>query len=100
MLKMGGMRKLLGMLPGAHQFEGKIDEADTTRKIKHQIALINAMTPEERYDPKILNASRKRRIAKGSGLEVPQLNLMLKQYDQMQKLFKQMRKKKGLFKRM
>ena len=63
--------------------------------MKRAEAIILSMTPEERRKPKILNGSRKRRIARGSGTTVTEVNQLLKQYRQMQKLFKQLRRKKG-----
>ncbi|RMH39149.1 MAG: signal recognition particle protein [Alphaproteobacteria bacterium] len=101
MLKMGGMEGLMGMMPGMGKFQKQIAEAgfdDTV--IRHQIALINSMTKKERANPQILQASRKKRIAKGAGLEVADLNRLLKMHRQMADVMKKMGKmgKKGLLK--
>jgi signal recognition particle subunit SRP54 len=98
MLKMGGMEGLMGMMPGMNKMKGKIDEAgfDDTM-LKRQIALINSMTKKERAAPQILQASRKKRIAKGSGLDVSDLNKLIKQHRQMSDMMKKMGKK-GLLK--
>ena len=89
MLSMGGMPALLEKLP----LLGKIDTEAVarqmdTRALQRQVALINAMTPSERGFPKSINGSRKRRIAAGTGLAVQDVNRLLKQYMQMQKLIK------------
>jgi len=91
MLKMGGMQGLMGMLPGM----GKVSKAATEaglddRMLKRQIALINSMTKRERANPDLLAASRKKRIAAGSGLEVSDLNRLLKQHKQMADMMKKM----------
>lgn len=93
MQKMGGMEGLMGMLPGmgkmAKQMEGAgIDD----RMLARQIALIQSMTKKERANPKILQASRKKRIAKGAGLEVSELNKLLKMQRQMADVMKKMGK--------
>ena len=90
MQSMGGMAALLDKLPGA----GKIPEAAKSqmddRQIRRQIAIINSMTERERRFPKLIDSSRKRRIAAGSGLQVQDVNRLLKQYTQMQKMMKKM----------
>jgi len=91
MLKMGGMQGLMGMLPGM----GKVSKAATEaglddRMLRRQIALINSMTRRERANPDLLAASRKKRIAAGSGLEVSDLNRLLKQHKQMADMMKKM----------
>jgi signal recognition particle subunit SRP54 len=91
--KMGGLGSMLSMMPGA----GKIKEAMDGREIdermlKRQEAIILSMTKIERTDPKILNASRKRRIAIGSGVQVQDVNRLIKQYQQMETMMKQMKK--------
>lgn len=89
--KMGGMGSLMQMLPGIGKFQDKIKEAGVDdRAIAHQLALIESMTPLERRQPKLLNASRKRRIAKGAGMEVQDLNRLLKQFQTMATLMKKM----------
>jgi signal recognition particle subunit SRP54 len=93
MLKMGGMQAMMGMMPGMGKMSAKADEAGLNdRMIKRQIALINSMTKKERANPDLLAASRKKRIAAGAGLEVAELNKLLKQHRQMADMMKQMGK--------
>ena len=71
MMKMGGMEGIMGMLPGMGKMAKQIDQAGIDDKVfKHQIALINSMTKKERANPRLLQASRKKRIAAGAGMEV------------------------------
>ncbi|HXE57520.1 MAG TPA: signal recognition particle protein [Gemmatimonadales bacterium] len=87
MQKMGPLKNILGMLPGVNPAmlqAAKIDD----KKLKHVEALILSMTPEERADPDIINGSRRARIARGAGRTVQELNLLLSQFKQMQKLMK------------
>ena len=85
--KMGSIRSLISMLPGANQIdESAIDE----RQVPRTEAMILSMTPAERAKPSLINPSRKRRIAQGSGMKVEDVNRLLKQYEQMQKMMKQM----------
>lgn len=94
--KMGGLGGMLAMLPGAARMQEKIgDNMPSEKLLKHQEALILAMTPAERATPSLLNASRKRRIAKGSGRKVEEINRLLKQYQQMETMMKQMKKLGG-----
>jgi len=88
--KMGDINQLVGMIPGASKAlqDQEIDE-DAFKPIE---AIINSMTPEERQDPSILNGSRRRRIAKGSGTRVRDINELIKQFDQMKKMMKTMSK--------
>jgi signal recognition particle subunit SRP54 len=89
MHNMGGLSSILGKLPGMGQLPvGQIDEKMFTR----YVAIINSMTPKERRFPDIIKGSRKRRIAAGCGLDVPEVNRLLKQFDQMQKMMKKMSK--------
>jgi signal recognition particle subunit SRP54 len=93
MLKMGGMQSLMGMMPGMSGMAKKAEEAGfNDRMIRRQIALINSMTRKERANPDLLQASRKRRIAAGAGLEVSELNRLLKQHQQMADMMKKMGK--------
>ena len=87
---MGDLSQLAGMMPGmANKLQGaQIDE----KAMAHTEAIILSMTPEERENPQILAASRKRRIAAGCGLQVADVNRLLKQYDMMQEMIKQMSK--------
>ena len=90
--KMGPIKNLLGMMPGidARALENAdIDE----RKLDRVEAIIKSMTKKERTNPSIINSSRKRRIASGSGTDVAQVNALLKQFEQMQKMFKQLNSK-------
>jgi signal recognition particle subunit SRP54 len=103
MLKMGGMKSLIGMMPGMGKMASKLDSSKLEDKsIKHQIALIQAMTKKERVNPLILQASRKKRISNGSGLEVSELNRLLKMHRQMSDMMKKMGKsgKKGMLRGM
>ena len=88
--KMGDISDLVGMIPGANKAvkDADLDE-DTFKPIE---AIINSMTPEERQNPDILNGSRRRRIAKGSGTTVREINELIKQFDQMKKMMKTMSK--------
>jgi signal recognition particle subunit SRP54 len=93
MLKMGGMQGLMGMMPGAQKMKAAAAEAGIDdRMLRRQIALINSMTKKERANPDLLQASRKRRIAAGAGLDVADLNRLLKQHRQMADLMKKMGK--------
>ena len=99
MEKMGGMGGLMGMLPGMGKLQKQMEEANfDDRVIRRQIALIQSMTKVERKNPQILQASRKKRIAAGAGLEVQELNRLLKMHRQMADMMKKMGKmgKKGL----
>ncbi|MBE5941326.1 MAG: signal recognition particle protein [Lachnospiraceae bacterium] len=88
MEKMGGMQSMLSMLPGmGSQLNGvEVDE----KQMNRPKAIILSMTKEERSNPKILNGSRKKRIAMGAGVDVSEVNRLLKQFEQMQKMMKQM----------
>jgi signal recognition particle subunit SRP54 len=93
MRKMGGMSGILGMLPGIGKIKQQLSEAQIDdRMIARQLAIIGSMTPKERRNPQMLHASRKRRIASGSGTAVPEVNKLLKQYQQMQTMMKRVKK--------
>ena len=93
MQKMGGMESVMGMMPGMGKMAKQVQEAGFDDKIiARQIALIQSMTKKERANPQILQASRKKRIAKGAGLEVSQLNQLLKMHRQMADMMKKMGK--------
>lgn len=99
MLKMGGLSTMMGFLPGIGKIKDKIAEAGMDdRVIRRQIAVIRSMTQKERRDYHLLNASRRRRIAAGSGTTVVDVNRLIKQFQQMQYMMKKMGKigKKGL----
>ena len=90
MKKMGGLSSILNMLPGVSgkikDIEGMVDEKEMERKK----AIILSMTPKERANPDILNPSRKNRIAKGAGVDISEVNRMVKQFEQTRKMMKQM----------
>lgn len=86
--KMGNMKDLMGMIPGAGKMMKNVDIDDDA--FKHIEAIIHSMTPGERTDPSSINASRKKRIGKGSGTSVQQVNQLLKQFNQMSKMMKMM----------
>jgi signal recognition particle subunit SRP54 len=93
MRKMGGMSGILGMLPGVGKVKQQmaqhnIDDGMITR----QLAILSSMTPKERRNPQILHASRKRRIAAGSGTSVQEINKIMKQYQQIQTMMKRVKK--------
>ena len=93
MMKMGGMEGMMGMMPGAQKMSKQMAAAGMDDSIlKRQIALINSMTKKERANPDLLAASRKKRIAKGAGLEVSELNKLVKQHRQMADMMKKMGK--------
>jgi signal recognition particle subunit SRP54 len=97
--RMGGMSSMLGMLPGIGKVKKQLDAANIDESIvKRQEAIIGSMTKAERKNPKSLNGSRRRRIAAGSGTSVPDINRLLKQYQDMAGMMKKMKKlgQKGL----
>jgi signal recognition particle subunit SRP54 len=87
--KMGPISQLLDMLPGMGQLTQDIAPEVTDKQMKTIEAIINSMTPQERQSPRIINASRKRRIARGSGTTVMEVNELLTQFRQMQRMMKQ-----------
>ena len=88
--KMGPLSQLLDMLPGMSQMTRDLAPEVTDQQLKAIEAIINSMTPGERRNPRVINASRKRRIARGSGTTVMEVNDLLSQFRQMQKLMKQL----------
>jgi signal recognition particle subunit SRP54 len=92
MLSMGGMASLLDKLPGVEGMSQTVKNQADDRQVKRMIAIINSMTPKERRVPDIIKGSRKRRIALGSGTRVQDVNRLLKQYTQMQKMMKKVSK--------
>jgi signal recognition particle subunit SRP54 len=97
--KMGGMSGMMGMLPGVGKIKKQLGEAKVDDgMIRRQEAIISSMTRKERRNPKLLNASRRLRIAAGSGTTVPEINRLLKQYQDMAHMMKKVSKlgKKGL----
>ena len=94
MMKMGGMQSVMGMMPGMGKMSKQAEAAGfDDGMLKRQIALINSMTRKERANPAILQASRKKRIARGAGLEVADLNKLIKQHRQMSDMMKTMGKR-------
>ncbi len=93
--KMGGLGGLMGMMPGVRKVKKQLEQLDDGKMIKRQIAIIQSMTPSERKNPKILNASRRKRIAAGCGLGVPEVNRLLKAFQQQQQMMKKMKKQGG-----
>ena len=99
MRKMGGMNSLIGMLPGVGKMKKQLDSANLDDKLLiRQEAMIQSMTPKERRNPQIIAASRKKRIAAGSGMSVQDVNRLLKQHKQMAGMMKKVKKlgKKGI----
>ncbi|HTQ34706.1 MAG TPA: signal recognition particle protein [Stellaceae bacterium] len=91
--RMGGMSSMLGMLPGIGKIKKQIDAANIDETIiKRQEAIIGSMTKSERRNPNLLNGSRRRRIAAGSGTTVPEVNRLMKQYQDMAGMMKRMKK--------
>ena len=98
MSKLGSMKSILGMIPGLNQMAGQIKDMDfeNSDEIKRIKALIGSMTPKERETPSILNPSRKKRLAKGSGLTEVQVNKILKQFKSASKMAKKLSSKGGM----
>ena len=91
MQQMGGMSGLMGMLPGVAKMKNQLANANLDeRLLKRQMAAIDSMTPDERKNPDILKASRKKRIASGAGVKVEDINRMLKMHRQMADMMKMM----------
>ena len=105
MKKMGGISSILGMMPGIGGAQMKqIEDAMDEKKMARIEAIILSMTPQERRNPDVINPSRKRRIAKGAGVDISEVNRLVKQFEQSRKLMKQMpgmmggkRGKRGMF---
>jgi signal recognition particle subunit SRP54 len=99
--KMGGLGSIMSMMPGMNQLKGDMPEVDEGA-MKRVEAIILSMTKEERANPSLMNPSRKKRIAAGAGVNISEVNRIVKQFDQMKKMMKQMsgmmsgKKSKGL----
>jgi len=89
--KMGGVGALLDKLPGTVGKKTAVSGEQGDREVRRQIAIINSMTPRERRNPGIIDGSRRRRIAGGSGLQVQDVNRLLKQFQEMQRVMKSMK---------
>ena len=92
MEKMGGLESLIDKLPGVGELPGAMRNQVDNREMRRMAAIINSMTPQERRHAQIIKGSRKRRIAAGSGVQVQDVNRLLKQFTQMQKMMKKMSK--------
>ena len=92
--KMGSFSKLLGMLPGMGEMKSQLESLDE-RELDRVSAIIQSMTPQERRDPKVLNASRRARIARGSGTQVSDVNSLVERFGEAQKMMRSMRGGKG-----
>ena len=93
--KMGSLGKILGMLPGMGEMKAQLDQVDD-KDLDRVAAIIQSMTPAERQDPKILNGSRRARIARGSGTQVSDVNGLVERFGEAQKMMRQMRGGKGM----
>jgi signal recognition particle subunit SRP54 len=93
--KMGSMKKMLGMLPGMGEMREQLENFDE-REIDRIEAIVRSMTPQERYQPKIINGSRRARIARGSGVTVTDVNQLLERFADAQKMMRQLRKGGGI----
>lgn len=93
--KLGSFQSILGMIPGMGKFKDQLKDVDLDGKeVKHIEAIILSMTPEERANVKILNGSRRKRIADGAGVKIQDVNRMMKQFQEMQRTMKKMKNKK------
>ncbi len=107
MKKLGGLSSVLSMMPGINSSQlGDIENAMDDKKMRRIEGIIYSMTPQERANPSLLNPSRKQRIAKGAGVDIAEVNRLVKQFEQARKMMKQMpgmmgkrgRGRKGMFK--
>ncbi|MCA9986435.1 MAG: signal recognition particle protein [Anaerolineales bacterium] len=94
--KMGPLGKMLELLPGMGQLPADVDLSTAENDLKRIEAIIYSMTPQERRNPKLIKRNRKLRIAKGSGTSVPEINQLLRQFQEMQKMMRQMQKRGGM----
>jgi signal recognition particle subunit SRP54 len=95
--KMGPLSQILDMIPGFSQVSQQVSPEITDQQMKRVEAIVNSMTLEERRHPRIINASRKRRIARGSGTTIQEINQLLGQFRQMQRMMKQLTSGRGPF---
>ncbi|HLF01515.1 MAG TPA: signal recognition particle protein [Anaerolineales bacterium] len=93
--KMGPLGQIMEMVPGMGKIAGQIDQSQMDKGLVRLEAIIDSMTPRERHNPQMLNASRKRRVAAGSGTSVQEINQLVKQFREMQKMMKQLGNMKG-----
>ena len=97
MRKMGGLSSIMSMMPGMGGKMPDIDTDESALKLKRTEAIVLSMTPEERENPKLMNPRRKFRIAKGAGLDIAEVNRFIKQFEQSQKMMKQLPSMMGKF---
>ena len=100
MKKMGSLESIVGMLPGGAEAIKNTDMSKSEKEFKRMEGMICAMTLQERRHPQILNARRRQRIAKGSGVTVAELNNLLNRFNQMQQMMRKMGKFQKMMKRM
>ncbi len=100
MSKMGGLTSLMDKLPGMGQLPDSVKNQANDKELVKMEAMINSMTPKERRRPELIKGSRKKRIATGSGTQIQDVNRLLKQFSQMQKMMKKMGQKGGMAKMM
>ncbi len=93
--KMGPIGQLMELIPGMNKMTGDVDLSGAEDDLRRIEAIIQSMTPKERHSPKIIKASRKRRIAVGSGTKVQEVNQLLRQFKEMQRMMKQLRRGRG-----
>lgn len=99
--KMGPLEGILEKLPGGFNLKQQVDEADLSKdQVRRMQAIIRSMTPEEKQNPDMINGSRRRRIADGSGTDPADVNQLLKQYQQMKKMMEQLKNNKGMLEKM
>jgi signal recognition particle subunit SRP54 len=91
MMSMGGMASMMDKLPGMGNVPDGVKNQMGDKEVRRQIALINSMTPQERQFPDVIKGSRRKRIATGAGLQVQDVNKLIKQFKQMQKMMKKMK---------
>ena len=90
MRNMGGISSILSMIPGMGKQMGDLESAIDEKQLARMEAIVLSMTPAERQNPKLLNPSRKHRIAKGAGVDIAVVNRFIKQFEQSQKMMKQL----------
>ncbi len=93
--QMGSVGQIAELMPGMGKLVGSVDAEDAEQRLRRMEAIVLSMTPEERRNPRILNASRKRRVARGSGTTVQEVNWLLSQFRQLQRLMKQLGRRAG-----
>lgn len=99
--KMGPLEGILDKLPGGFDLKKQVDDADMSKeKVRKMQAIIRSMTPEEKENPDIIDGSRRRRIADGSGTDPAHVNQLLKQYNQMKKMMEQLKNNQGMLQKM